>query len=393
MRASLHPSALLAPARAGGLAVAAARRRRRPALTRGQARGAAGRRRRSAAARAPGARRRPTRPTRARAEAEALAARIQAAEAEITAAETRASRIVERSCAPQRARLAERQGPLVRLTAALQTLARRPPALALVQPGIGRRRGPRPLGARRHPAARSARAPPRCAPRSTAATQLRASRTRRGARWLASRSELQRPPHRARPLEARQRTRSRGLAEPGARANPTAPWRSARRRAASRSWSGTARFQAAARGAAWPRCPARCCAPAAQPARRGAPAAAYPLPVEGRLVTGIGEISDAGVHARGLTFAVDAERAGRRAGRGPRRLCRAVPQLRHGRHPRSWRRLDTVITDLAALGVARRPDASRRGAPLGRARRGEDRGHGRAAPQGRPVPIRVSFVG
>src|SRR3546814_19992181 len=37
--------------------------------------------------------------------------------------------------ADQRARLAERQGPVIRLTAALQMMARRPPALALVQPG------------------------------------------------------------------------------------------------------------------------------------------------------------------------------------------------------------------------------------------------------------------
>ena len=71
---------------------------------------------------------------RAHAKGEAIAARIQAAEADITAAETRV-RIVEAMRAEQRARLAERQEPVVRLTAALQMMARRPPALALVQPG------------------------------------------------------------------------------------------------------------------------------------------------------------------------------------------------------------------------------------------------------------------
>src|SRR3546814_6208012 len=71
---------------------------------------------------------------RARAQAEAIAARIQAAEADITAAETRL-RIVEAMRADQRARLAERQGPVIRLTPALQMMARRPPALALVQHG------------------------------------------------------------------------------------------------------------------------------------------------------------------------------------------------------------------------------------------------------------------
>src|SRR5688500_14309361 len=71
---------------------------------------------------------------KARAEAAALAARIDAAEAEITAADTRA-RSIEALRTQQRARLAERQEPVVRLTAALQTMGRRPPALALVQPG------------------------------------------------------------------------------------------------------------------------------------------------------------------------------------------------------------------------------------------------------------------
>src|SRR5687768_4864023 len=71
---------------------------------------------------------------RARADAGALAARIEAAEADITAAEARI-RIIEALRAGQRARLAEKQGPVIRLTAALQTMARRPPALALVQPG------------------------------------------------------------------------------------------------------------------------------------------------------------------------------------------------------------------------------------------------------------------
>jgi len=71
---------------------------------------------------------------RARAASEALAARIEAAEADLTAAERRISLIAGLQ-AEQRARLAERQGPIVRLTAALETMTRRPAALALVQPG------------------------------------------------------------------------------------------------------------------------------------------------------------------------------------------------------------------------------------------------------------------
>ena len=66
-------------------------------------------------------------------EAAALAARIQAAEADIVAARTRIM-IVERLQREQRARLAEKQGPVVRLTAALQMMTRKPTALALVEP-------------------------------------------------------------------------------------------------------------------------------------------------------------------------------------------------------------------------------------------------------------------
>ncbi|WP_296624611.1 peptidoglycan DD-metalloendopeptidase family protein [Rhizorhabdus sp.] len=71
---------------------------------------------------------------RSRAEQAAAAAAIQAAEARIAAAQARML-IIDRLRLQQRARLAERQGPIVRLTAALQTMARRPAALALVQPG------------------------------------------------------------------------------------------------------------------------------------------------------------------------------------------------------------------------------------------------------------------
>ena len=66
-------------------------------------------------------------------EAAALAARIQSAEADIAAARTRIA-IVTRLQRRQRARLAEKQGPMIRLTAALQMMTRKPTALALVEP-------------------------------------------------------------------------------------------------------------------------------------------------------------------------------------------------------------------------------------------------------------------
>ena len=67
-------------------------------------------------------------------QAAAVAARIQETEAEIAAREVRAD-IIERQREDLRERLAQRQEPLVRLTAALQRLSRRPPVLALLRPG------------------------------------------------------------------------------------------------------------------------------------------------------------------------------------------------------------------------------------------------------------------
>jgi septal ring factor EnvC (AmiA/AmiB activator) len=71
---------------------------------------------------------------RAAAAEAAAAALVQAAEADLAAAQSRI-RLIEQLRAEQRARLADRQGAIIGLTAALQTMARRPPALALVQPG------------------------------------------------------------------------------------------------------------------------------------------------------------------------------------------------------------------------------------------------------------------
>jgi septal ring factor EnvC (AmiA/AmiB activator) len=67
-------------------------------------------------------------------DAAAIAARIQQSEADIVAHEAR-MQLIGRERAQLRTRLAERQRPLVRLTAALQRLSRRPPGLALLRPG------------------------------------------------------------------------------------------------------------------------------------------------------------------------------------------------------------------------------------------------------------------
>ncbi|MET0137598.1 MAG: hypothetical protein ABW192_04360, partial [Sphingobium sp.] len=71
---------------------------------------------------------------RARDRAAAVAARIQQSEAELRAGQARIA-IIAALQRTQARRLAERQQPIVRLTAGLQDLARRPPVLALLQPG------------------------------------------------------------------------------------------------------------------------------------------------------------------------------------------------------------------------------------------------------------------
>ena len=69
--------------------------------------------------------------------AAAVAARIQEAEAALAAQQARIALIASQR-AGLRARLAERQGPLARLTGSLQRLSRRPPLLALLRPGTVR---------------------------------------------------------------------------------------------------------------------------------------------------------------------------------------------------------------------------------------------------------------
>lgn len=71
---------------------------------------------------------------RSAAQSAAAAARIQQAEAAAAAGQVEVE-LIERQRQALRARLAERQQPLVRLTAALQRLARRPLLFALFRPG------------------------------------------------------------------------------------------------------------------------------------------------------------------------------------------------------------------------------------------------------------------
>ncbi len=319
---------------------------------------------------------------RARAAAEALAARIEAAEAGLTAAERRIA-IIEAMQAEQRARLAARQQPLVRLTAALQTMARRPAALALVQPGsVQDTVHVRSLLAATLPEIRRRTAGLRAEVERSAGLRRQFDQAR-GA-LLASREELHRRRAELARFEAGQRARSQALTGLAVIESDRALVFGEEARNLERTL-GTRQYQArlAARLAALPGPVPRPGGAAGAVRRARLP---YILPVEGRLLVGVGEISDGGVHSRGLTFEPEprarivAPANGRVAYAGPFRSYGNVVILDHGQ---GW---STVVTHLASLTVAR-GQLIRRGLPLGRAAAESPRVTVELRREGRPVPI------
>ncbi|MEA2998500.1 MAG: murein hydrolase activator [Sphingomonadales bacterium] len=296
----------------------------------------------------------------ARARSAALAARIEAAEAEITASEARV-RLVEQLRREQRARLAAQQAPLIRLTAALQTMARRPPALALIQPGS--------VDEVVHVRALLASTLPEIRARTEGlrAEVARGNALRRQAEIALAALEASQADLRGRRIalarfEARQRTASQGLMESALNESDRALAFGERARELD-ALQGTRAFQEALRGRL-ASLPAPALRPVNPPADDRRPS--YALPVQGRLVTGAGELSDAGIHARGLTFdtAADAPVVAPAPGRivyaRPFRAWGEVVIVDHGG---GW---TTTITNLGALAV-REGDRVGRGDPLGRA--------------------------
>jgi septal ring factor EnvC (AmiA/AmiB activator) len=320
---------------------------------------------------------------RARADAAAVAARIEAAEAQITAAETRI-RIIEGIRAVQRARLAEKQGPVVRLAAALQTMARRPPALALVQPGsLDDVVHVRSLMASTLPIIRG----------RTAALRLEIER---GNEWrrradqayaalVASRQELSRQRTALARLEARERRRSQNLMESALSESDRALAFGEEARDLT-VLAGTRQFQARLERSL-SALPGPLLRPGgarqAPPPRRNA---TYILPVEGRLLSGMGEISDAGIHARGLTFApasgaeVVAPAKGRVVYAGRFRGYGEIVIIDHGQ---GW---TSAITNLGVRSV-KAGDIVAMGATLGRAATADPRVTLELRRHGRPFPI------
>jgi septal ring factor EnvC (AmiA/AmiB activator) len=318
---------------------------------------------------------------KARAAASAVAARIEAAEAELTAAETRI-RIIQGLQARQRARLAERQEPVVQLTAALQTMARRPPALALVQPGsIDEVVHVRSVLASTLPIIRARTAGLRAEVEAGNALKKQAETARIA--LAEGREELRKQRLAFAAIEERQRRRSQELADSalGESDRALAFGEEARDLGAVMR---TREYQERLR-ARLVQLPGPALRPGATEQSAARPPV-YTLPVQGRLVTGTGEISEAGVHARGLTFAPapNTEVVAPRSGR----IVYAAPFRGYGRiliidHGGGW---TSLITDLAALTVSV-GDQVERGQPIGRTGGEQSRVTVELRRAGRPVAI------
>ncbi len=308
---------------------------------------------------------------RARNRSAAVAARVQSAEADIDAADARIA-IIDRLRADQRAALALRQGPTIRLVAALQTLSRRPPALALVQPGsVSDMVHVRALLSSILPAVRARTAGLRAD--VARGQQLRVAADAARASLKASQVAL-----------VTQRNRLGALAAERRRAADQLTGNAMAEQDRAIALGEDARdivdlmgkiSSDAGRRAQLALLPG----PVMRPARPGDPRALpadapmteaaqapYRLPVVGQIVTGLGEISDTGVRARGLTIAtrasaqVVAPTGGRIAFAGPYRGFGNIVIIDHGR---GW---TTLLTSLAALDV-KVGDAVDQGSPIGRA--------------------------
>ena len=305
---------------------------------------------------------------KARAEEAALAARVTAAEATLAAARARQA-IVTRLLADQQATLGAEQAPVARLLAALTALARRPTIVAIAQPGsvddlvhvravLG---GALPIVQAKTQSVRQQIARTRVLQHDAtlAAAALREGRVQlEGNRIALAR------------LEADHRRRSRMLVRGAMSESDRALALGERARDLVDSLDEGDVAQATAADLA------RLAGPLPRPLVPGTtlptPATgAYRLPVDGRLVTGLDEISDAGVRSRGLTFAVAPGAAVVSPAAGVVRYARPfrsygmVVILDHGG---GW---ISLVTGLGRVGVAvgQRLDA---GAALGVAGSGED---------------------
>ena len=322
----------------------------------------------------------------------ALAARIQQAEAGVAAGEARIA-LIELERTVLRDRLALRQAPLIRLTAALQLMSRRPLALSVVRPGSLRDMVHlRAVLESMLPAVR----------RQTAGLRagiLRARQLQTAVREAQSglREDQARLAERRRALagiETRQRLTSRAVRGDANREADRALALGEQARDLT-SLVGTLEQAGALRQrlAALPGPVLRPLQPGAaqvaEVASGASPSAGldYILPLAGAIVTGFGEASSGGgLRSRGVTIAarggaqVVAPAAGRIAFAG---RYKGFGQIAIIEHDGGW---TTLITDLAAVAPAV-GDRVVQGAPLGVAGPGQPRVTIELRKDGQPVDV------
>ncbi|MEN2786053.1 murein hydrolase activator EnvC family protein [Sphingomonas qilianensis] len=306
----------------------------------------------------------------ARAQEAAVAARIQQAEADIAAEQARIA-ILRRLIDTQRARLAAKQAPAVRLIAALQSLARRPALISLIQPGsVSDIVHVRAVLATTLPVIRQRTADVRAD--LARARRLEADAALAAQNLATARAQLERQRLALTRMEAAHRLRARALGRESLFESDRAIALGERARDIVDLMDRLG-DQAGVRDslAALP-------GPQSRPPRAGESAlpidtvpwsggnAPYRLPVIGRVVTGFGELSDAGVRSRGLTLAcatqalVVAPAAGRVAFAGAFRGYDRIVILDHGD---GW----TSLVSGLGLTAVRVGDRIGQGAPIGRA--------------------------
>ena len=310
----------------------------------------------------------------ARAQEAAVAARVQQAEADIAAGQARIA-IIDRLLAQQRARLASKQAPVARLMAALQSLARRPAIISVVQPGsVDDLVHVRAVLADTLPVIRARTADVRADLAHTRQLQAQAALATQA--LAESRSRLERQRLALTRLEAEHRLRSRALGRDALFESDRAIALGEKARDIV-DLMDTIGNQAATRESLEslpgplprPPRPGEVAAPIDH-AAWSASAPPYRLPVQGRIVTGLGELSDAGVRSRGVTIAaaagaeVIAPAAGRIAFAGPFRNYGTIVIIDHGG---GWTSLVSGLANTAA----RIGEKVGQGAPIGQAGSGD----------------------
>lgn len=333
---------------------------------------------------------------RAKRDAAALASRIQESEAQIAAAEARIA-IVETLQREQRARLAERQGPIVRLVAALQNLARRPTALTLVQPGsIDEMVRVRAVMATVIPRVENQTG----VLRSDIARgkELRAQAERAARLLRESNTELTQRREALAKLETRRRLQSRQFADEsrfeeeraiglGEEARDIGDLMEKIRR------SGSVRERLAALDGPILRPPrpeeSQVVSNGREAIEKSRPT--YRLPVVGEVITGLGEVSESGVRARGVTIAtpsnaqIVAPADGRIAFAGN---YQGYGQIVIIEHEGGW---TSLITNLARLST-QIGDEVQQGDPIGNAERERPIVTVELRRNGRPIDI-IALIG